>query len=287
MSLYRAQESDIPWSDDQDAELLRLWEVHGGKFVKIGRAMGRSGGSISGRSRRLGLQFKGGRGRLLEPDHPAIAEKRTIYPHRVIEPDGNVLKSGDNQRKLGAVILKGKWKGFPVFSLTLEERATCPTTCAVWAACYGNNSGHAKRYRHGPELEQQIIRELARLEAKHPAGFVVRLHQLGDFYSVSYVKFWEYMLEHFPALRIFGYTAWDWQTPIGLAVANLRNDQWDRFAVRTSGAKKGARTVVFHARPPKGAIHCPAQDGKTATCSSCALCWSPVLKNRTIAFRAH
>lgn len=273
-----------PWDATQDAELARLWDVHGGKFKHIGRAMGRSGGSISGRSRVLGLQFRGGRATVLAPGNPALTAARTIYPHRVVPPSQNVLKSGDNQRKLGRRVIKGKWKGFPVFSLTLQERATCPTTCKMWRGCYGNNMGHAKRYEHGPGLEKQIWRELSALQYLHPDGFVVRLHLLGDFYSVSYVDLWRAALDHFPALRVFGYTAWKSDSPIGHAVNHVRNRQWERFAIRTSDGERGPRAVTFIAKPPKDAIPCPAQSGKTSNCSSCALCWAT---KRPIAFKAH
>lgn len=272
------------WSEPEEAELRRLWDIHGGKFSKIGRDMGRSGGSISGKSRVMGLQFSGGRARVLEEGNPALTEARTIFPSRVIPPDQNVLKTGDNQRKLGKVITKGRWKGFPVFSLTLQERATCPTTCAMWRGCYANNMGHAKRYEHGPDLVQQIWRELAVLQVRYPGGFVVRLHVVGDFYSVAYVNSWEWALEEFPALHVFGYSAWTCDTAIGQAVAKIRNRQWDRFAVRTSGAKRGLRSVVFHAKPPPGVIPCPAQEGRTASCSTCALCWQTT---KAIGFKAH
>lgn len=275
-----------PWDAAQDAELRRLWDVHGGKFKTIGRAMGRSGGSISGRSRVIGLQFRGGRASILEPGNPALAEARTIYQHRVIAPDQNVLKTGDNQRKLGRVVTKGKWKGFPIYSLTLQERATCRTDCAMWRGCYGNNMGHAKRYQHGPELELQIWRELSILQTRHPTGFVIRLHLLGDFYSVSYVDLWRAALDHFPAMRVFGYTAWKSDSYIGRAVAYVRNRHWDRFAIRTSGAWTGRapRAVTFVVKPPPNAIVCPAQQGRTANCASCALCWAT---KKTIAFKAH
>lgn len=272
------------WNDAQKAELTRLWAVHGGKFGKIAKAMGRSKGSISGKSRVMGLQFRGGLARILERDSPAAVTGVSIYPRRVIPPDGNVLKSGDNQRKLGKMITKGQWKGYPVFSLTLQERATCPTTCALWHGCYGNNMGHAKRYEHGPELEKQVWRELASLQRSYPGGFVVRLHLLGDFYSVSYVDMWESALDHFPGLRVFGYSAWKCATPIGRALALLRNRRWDRFAVRTSGAMTGLRAVVFPKVPPAGVIACPAQSGKTSNCSSCALCWATT---KAIGFKAH
>lgn len=272
------------WTDIEKAELRRLWDIYGGKCLRIGCEMGRSKGSISGMSRRLDLQFHGGRAVVLKDDHAAVTEGRSLFPSRVFPPTSNVLKSGDNQRKLGKEIEKGRWKGFPVFSLSLEERATCPTTCAMYRGCYGNNMVYAKRYEHGPDLEQQIITDLARLEIQHPRGFVVRLHLLGDFYSVAYVEFWAFMLETFPGLHIFGYTAWTWNTGIGQAVSKLRNSNWERFAVRTSGAKKGLRTIVFHAKAPKSVIPCPAQDGKTASCSTCGLCWQT---KRAIGFRAH
>jgi hypothetical protein len=272
------------WTAPEVETLRALWTVHGGGFKKIAKIMGRSRGSIDGKSRVLGLQFHGGRAVVLENDHPAIIEGRSLFPKRVVAPDGNVLKTGDNQRKLGRMIAKGKWKGFSVFSLSLEERATCPRTCLQWNSCYTNNMAHAKRYRHGIELEEQIWRELWALQHKHPAGFVIRLHVAGDFPSVAYVDLWAAALDHFPAMRVFGYCAWKYQTPIGKAVIQLRNKHWDRFAIRTSGGVKGPRTVVFQQKPPPGVIPCPAQSGKTASCSTCALCWATT---KAIGFRAH
>lgn len=272
------------WSEPEEAELRRLWDIHGGRFRRIADEMGRTRGSIDGKSRVLGLQFHGGRARVLEANNSAVLEARTIFPSRVISPDNSVLKSGDNQRKLGKIITKGRWKGFPVFSLTLEERATCPTTCLQWRSCYGNNSGHAKRYEHGSDLERQLWKELYFLQQKYPGGFVVRAHLLGDFYSVSYVDLWRAALDHFPAMCVFGYTAWTCDTAIGQAVAKIRNSHWDRFAVRTSGARRGLRTIVFQARAPKGVIPCPAQEGRTASCSTCGLCWQT---KRPIGFKAH
>jgi hypothetical protein len=62
-------------------------------------------------------------------DHPAIMSGRTIFPGTVRaarSSDRWALTRGEHSRKIGDVILKSKWKGFPVFTLTLEERATCP-----------------------------------------------------------------------------------------------------------------------------------------------------------------
>lgn len=149
--------------------------------------------------------------------------------------------------------------------------------------------GQAIRYRHGPELEASIRRDLDYLSRQHRQGYVVRLHILGDFVSVPYVEFWRDQLAHHPDLHIFGYTARQEGTPIGDAIAHLRREQWARFAVRTSGASSGPRTNVIDTpdQAEPSSIICPAQTGKTRCCSSCALCWTPAARDREILFLRH
>jgi hypothetical protein len=239
----------------------------------------------------------------LSSNSAAIRDSGTKYPSRVRsvpEPaprstltatdSGHLLISGRNQRKLGVWIEKGDWKGMPVFSLALEERATCPSTCACWSTCYGNSMHLAIRYRHGSALERGLERELAELQALAPIGFVVRLHLLGDFYSVEYVELWAEWLKKYPALRVFGYTAWGRRTDIGRAVARLAHRYWDRFAVRLSSSEPGPeRAVTIWGEPPAGTdgIVCPAERGLSASCATCGLCWSPSFRHRPIFFMAH
>ena len=146
----------------------------------------------------------------LPEGHEALTGKRTLFPSTVVEPfkSDRCLVSGKNSRKLGDRVTVGPWAGFPIYQLTLEERATCPETCHHWSTCYGNGMQLARRHRHGPDLELAVHGELVDLQEEHPDGFVVRLHVLGDFYSVDYVKVWERWLDEFPALHVFGYTAW-------------------------------------------------------------------------------
>lgn len=65
---------------------------------------------------------------ILHEDDAAVVEARTRHPHLVRDPTPNdwVLKSGEHSRKLGSHVTKGRWKGYPIFSISLEERATCP-----------------------------------------------------------------------------------------------------------------------------------------------------------------
>lgn len=235
----------------------------------------------------------------LRADHPALSEARTLFPKSVVSVDDSerLLVSGHNNVKLGAKITRGEWAGFPVYQLSLEERATCPTTCAMWSSCYGNTMPFARRHSHDdPDaLMDQLDMELADLQKKHAGGFAVRLHTLGDFFSVEYVDFWGRMLRLNPALHVFGYTARQMSAreegdrEIASMIHVLREIHWDRFAIRTSSEKEGAmRAVVYtEAQADKDIIMCPAQTKDSECCATCGLCWSPSAQNKTIGFLKH
>jgi len=230
-----------------------------------------------------------GRSRSLSPDHPAVREARTIFP-TTVNGVGNprlkrLLKGGENSRKIGKRVTKGKLRGFPIFTLTLEERATCPRTCEVFESCYGNGMPYAQRIKHGREFEEALWNELADKQASHPHGFLVRLHILGDFYSADYAELWAEALEAYPALHIFGYTARSPQSEIGQVICEMLGVWPQRFHVRFSGwnGPKNGSVVVDHAEQTEHLI-CPAQLGKTDCCATCALCWH---SDRTVAFLRH
>lgn len=223
----------------------------------------------------------------LGPDHPAVAEGRTLFPSRVEDPDQRprLLIDGHSSRKIGQKVMKGRWKGFPIFTLTLEERATCPRACAQWATCYGNSMNWARRIRHGRALEERLWEELAEKQRRHPGGFVVRLHVLGDFYSEDYAELWAEALEAYPALHVFGYTAHAPDSEIGAVISQLLGVHPLRWAMRFSGLDfptDGA--VVVDSEDETEHLVCPAQRGLTDCCATCALCWQT---DRTIAFLRH
>ena len=161
--------------------------------------------------------------RPLRSDHPAVVNSRTIFPKTVVAPHDapRLLIAGDNQRKVGGMVVKGPWDGMPIYTLTLEERATCPTRCAHWTTCYGNAMPWARRHRGGPDLEKLLELEVSRLSRTHPQGYVVRLHILGDFYSDHYTHLWHLWLTAYPQLHVFGFRLSRWSSTFSL----LRDDR--------------------------------------------------------------
>jgi hypothetical protein len=90
--------------------------------------------------------------------------------------------------KIGGDVLVGRLKGARIFTLTLEERATCPRSCAHLAGCYGNAMPHPVRWQADDAFEDRLSMEIAELCAAHDT-VLVRLHILGDFYSARYVGY--------------------------------------------------------------------------------------------------
>lgn len=226
---------------------------------------------------------------VLAADHPAVVEARTIFPTTVNEQDHprvkNLLKSGHNSRKIGKAVTKGRWRGMPIFTLTLEERATCPRSCKEWRSCYGNGMPYTQRLRDDGWLMTGLAFEIEALAARHPAGFVVRLHVLGDFYSTEYVGFWRLMLARNDALRIFGFTAHAMESEIGGAVLALDFDFHDRCRIRFSGTDEdGLGSLVIDHAADSQHVLCPAQSDATECCGTCGLCWT---MNSTVEFVRH
>lgn len=229
----------------------------------------------------------------LDRNHPAMREMRSMFPSRAFGADevDRLLISGINSRKTGRKVTKGPWRGMPIYTLTLEERATCPATCSHLADCYGNSSHLARRIRHGFRFEYLLIDEVFCLAAENRNGLVVRLHVLGDFYSAHYVDMWTEFLRQIPQLHVFGYTA-RLEGEIHAAIVAMNDCFPDRCAIRFSSDSSramGATVIQYHpvtARVEEGLV-CPAETGRTRCCAECALCWSPAMRGETIVFIRH
>ncbi len=233
----------------------------------------------------------------LSAKHPAVREARTLFPTTVVSAEDapRLLVPGFNSAKIGGRIRRGPWSGLPVFTLTLEERATCPTSCGLWRECYGNAMPLARRHAHGDALIDRLGVELTQLLAKHRGGIAVRLHVLGDFWSEHYALMWmNWVLVH-PKLHVWGYTAHAPDSEIGKtlqAMNVIRPDRWSmRFSVPPDSrqAPRQATTIWRQpedARVPEGLV-CPASSGRTQACSTCGLCWAPEAAGDRIVFIGH
>ena len=220
------------------------------------------------------------------------------YTHNVFGATSyefNVLKRSTN-KKLGKWVTKGRHKGKPIYTLHLEVRKNCPSSCYHWDNCYDDNMPFAHRFKYSKSLLTKIWKELMTLDKRHQQGFLVRLHVGGDFPSVEYVNFWEMALLTFNNLSCYGYThhhynrkragaiqrvagiEWYDERDIGRAIKKLRDKMWDRFSVRFSDMLEDKLSANSKELTDEG-ITCPEQLGKTASCGTCGLCWNKDVKS--------
>lgn len=236
----------------------------------------------------------------LTETNEALLAGRSIFHRSVVQPtvESNVLISGINSSKIGKLVTKGAWAGMPIYTLTLEERRTCPTSCDLWAQCYGNSMPLAKRWAYSPLFIDALDRSLVERNRQHRDGFVVRLHVLGDFPDRYYVQRWATWLTQFPGLRVFGYTHHPFGSEIGQAIDLLNKFYPDRWRVRFSvsptepHASLQATTIwqpdiASDQRRVSEGVICPAQRDATATCGTCGLCWAPAADDQRIVFLGH
>ena len=133
------------------------------------------------------------------------------YPYKVLKKSTN--------KKLLKTVIKGRFKGYEFLTLTLVERETCPEYCYHWEICYGNNMPFAHRFKHGKDLEERIKKEISELNPNK--NYLIRLHILGDFYSIGYVQLWLDLLDQYLNIAIYGYTAVLHNSNIGKIISNL------------------------------------------------------------------
>ena len=150
--------------------------------------------------------------------------------------------------------------------------------------CYGRNMPFADRMDHeSPDFYNALERDVEYLNAKHPVGFAIRLHELGDFFSLDYVSFWEMLLCSYPALNAFGYShtrgaiddKLDMLYTCYATVERPRFAIYDSDGIHVTGIRPTASTIkhLFEDfKPPRGTVVCPQQLKKTASYATCGLC---------------
>ena len=219
-----------------------------------------------------------------------------IRPTRIIEraPDIWVNHAVGGRGGLHAVVER-------IEDVGEQEVVTIQTSTKTMVAegffthnCYGNAMPLARRHRPDDDLMPRLEREIGDLIAKH-GRIAVRLHVLGDFYSVKYARFWRAMLQRHAGLHVWGYTARghaEGDLDIFLAVAHTNMLFRERHIVRYSNAPyPDMATGVIWRQPegpvvPEGTV-CPASMEATAACGTCGLCWAPEMREKRIVFVGH
>lgn len=229
----------------------------------------------------------------LREGHPAIVNGTTLFPKsvRTATETTTLLVSGYNNAKIGAKITKGPWAGAAIYTLSLVERETCPSTCPTWRECYGNAMPFARRHRPDDQLITRLAREVGSLSRKH-GKIAVRLHVLGDFFSDEYVWAWHELLAICTDLHVWGYTAHPKGSSIGKMIQSLNADYPDRCAIRFSHSPDQEMSAGVIWRQPESHIVpegwvCPASMEKTATCGTCGLCWAAEKRDSRVIFPGH
>ncbi|WP_417724593.1 hypothetical protein [Salipiger sp.] len=202
-----------------------------------------------------------------------------------------ILKDGAFNSKIGGDVLVGHLKGARIYTLALEERATCPRSCPIYRGCYGNALHRTRRWAYSPDLLSGLRGEIKALIHVH-RKVLIRLHVVGDFPTEEYASFWRAMLDLHSGLHLFIFTAHRSSTAIGGAVASLA--ETGRAWVRHSGqtGDHGAITLDFPTEKTRigDMTVCPEQRHaiseplRQTHCGSCGLCWAG---NTGIAFIEH
>lgn len=236
----------------------------------------------------------------LRSSHPAIIHGRTMFPKSVFDASerDHALIPGINNAKTGNQITVGPWAGFRHFNLSLEERATCPLACENFDTCFGNGMPVAVRFEHNEALMESLDWELADLSRRFPRGFSVRLHILGDFPDVAYVRRWIEWSDRFKALHIWGYTARPNDGAIGKVISAMNRRRPSRWMIRFSvpdGTKHAPMQVAttwkkpdqYAFAPDTKSLICPQEIGNTDHCATCGICWNPKLAHVRVRFLGH
>ena len=217
----------------------------------------------------------------------------TIYKKNIHDLDEykfKIIKDSKNI-KLGKKVIKGMYNSYKLKTVTLIERETCPADCIHWGDCYGNNMPFAHRISHENQnlLQKRIYNEL--LNSTNQL-LLIRLHVLGDFFNVKYVKFWSIMLNTFKNIAIYGYTANNINSKIELSrdiakeIIKLNYSKHSHIRFSNDLNNPFSANSFDIVKPVKGkSILCPVQENKTANCGTCGLCWNQ--KTQSIIFKTH
>lgn len=221
--------------------------------------------------------------------------RRTRFRSKVVTASRKrpPLRPGAGNRKMGAVLKVGRWKGCHLYSVGHEEGRTCPASCP-WRSDGRCNAANSRGYRHraNRQFYQATERQIRELLAQHAEGIAVRLFVTGDFPDAKAVRFWASMLKKNPRLRIWGHTHHQ-DDMLELIHRKLNLAFPNRCLIRCSdsytlphraiavhpigriGQYEGVVCPATLTRAPGGPLVKRKGDKPLATCSTCGACMNP------------
>ena len=208
----------------------------------------------------------------------------------------SLLKAGNSktgtQGNYGAVRIT---KGLPVHDCP-DATPACSRACyalkfATWGTLKQGIAGHYSRLAHeDPErLYQLLRRDVQATLVYEPDGFLLRVHEAGDFVSPAHAAVYVRLAAEYPAVTFFGYSrAWTNQSivPHLITLNELPNVTIRESIDESRPTGTGLAPVAYFGpkeMEPAGPFRCPEQLGGPK-CADCGLCWRV---NRPVVFQQH
>lgn len=194
--------------------------------------------------------------------------------------------------KYGAVRLT---KGLPVHDCFWRTKV-CEQVCyaikfSTWGTLKQGMAGHYSRLAHQDceSLYAYLERDIRAALVYEPDGFLIRIHEAGDFVSFAHIQVYHRLAEQFPNVQFWSYSrAWvDPTMAIALQAINELPNVVIRESLDASRPEGTGLAPVAYFGPkelePKGGFRCPEQLGGPK-CSDCGLCWRV---NKPVIFKQH
>lgn len=199
--------------------------------------------------------------------------------------------------------------GIPAGRTCPGKTLRCETACYALRGRYNTKTNKAIRQRKLAATKRKSF--VARMVAEINQGkvSVVRIHDSGDFYDVSYIKKWIKIAKACPGVRFFTYTR-SWRLPslvpslrdfsllrnvrLWLStdietgppvfvskrcrVAYMQSEEGDlpKFTADLAFRVHKLRKKVVKRIGSNGILVCPPENGVTnTTCIQCKMCWNP------------
>jgi hypothetical protein len=174
----------------------------------------------------------------------------------------------------------GRWRGMWMFTVYLEELATCLSNACppeVKRLCFAHWVPFAVRWTWCPTFFPALDYNLEEAQHEFREGFTVDLHSSGDFPDLEYLEDWIERLDRFPALHLWGNTAHRRESEIGWEIDCLNRTMRDRVAIHFSGESGDMSSrilgVTIEPAAATGLFMCPANERHPkANCANCAFC---------------